>query len=249
MMELLDQRRAFMKSGFYTREFGAMKTDQMKGLLQPPFEKPADPSAPLTDLPKPESKVIVKPDLFSCMADRRSRRKFTGRPLSMEELSFLLWATQGVREVIPGRTYRTVPSAGSRHAYETYVAAANVTGLKPGIYRYLALSHKLGLVSLKEDIAAQMVDVSGGIKWMSDAAAFLVWVAVAYRSEWRYNREAARVMLIDAGHICQNLYLAAEAIGCGTCGIGAYKQVEVDTLFGLDGSEEYVVYYAPVGRI
>ncbi len=249
MMEPLDEYRAFMKSGFHTKEFRAAKSDQVKGLLQPPFEKPADPSAPHIDLPKPDLKVIVKPDLFACMADRRSRRKFTGKPLSLDELSFLLWATQGVREVIPGRTYRTVPSAGSRHAYETYIAAANVTGLRPGIYRYLALSHKLVLLSLHEDIAAEMVEVSGGVKWLSDAAAVFVWAAVAYRSEWRYQKEAARVMLIDAGHICQNLYLAVEAIGCGACAIGAYKQVEADKLFGLDGCEEYVVYYAPIGRL
>jgi len=248
-MEPLDQRRLFMKSGFYTKEFRAAKSDQVKGLLQPPFEKPADPSALQIDLPKPDPKVIVKPELFACMTDRRSRRKFTGKPLSLEELSFLLWATQGVREVIPGRTYRTVPSAGSRHPYETYIAAAKVTGLEPGIYHYLALSHKLVQVSVQDDVAARMADISGGVKWMLDAAAVFVWAATAYRSEWRYHREAARVMLIDVGHICQNLYLAAEAIGCGTCAIGAYKQVEADRLFGLDGCEEYVVYYAPVGRV
>lgn len=72
---------------------------------------------------------------------------------------------------------------------------------------------------------------------------------MAYRNQWRYEREGPRVMLIDAGHICQNMYLAVEAIGCGTCGIGAYKQAEIDKLLELDGNDECVVYYAPVGRI
>ncbi len=245
-MEPVDPKRLFMQSGFYT---SPIDSDQIKGLQQPPFEKPADPSAPVFDLPKPDRKVVVKPDIFSCMADRKSRRKFTGAPLSMEELAFLLWATQGVREVIPGRTFRTVPSAGARHPYETYIAVSHATGLEPGIYRYLALSHRLILVKSMTDVMDRMVDISGGIKWLGDSAAVFIWAAVAYRNQWRYQREGPRVMLIDAGHICQNMYLATEAIGCGTCGIGAYKQAEIDKLLGLDGNEEYVVYYAPVGRV
>ena len=245
-MEPMDQKRLFMQSGFYA---SPVESDQIKGLPQPPFEKPADPSAPVFDLPKPDPKVIVKPDIFACMSDRHSRRKFTAEPLSLEELAFLLWATQGVREVIPGRTFRTVPSAGSRHPYETYIAVSHVTGLEPGIYRYLALSHKLVQVALMPDVASRMVEISGGIKWIVDASAVFIWAANAYRNEWRYQREGARVMLIDAGHVCQNLYLGAEALGCGTCGIGAYKQVEIDHLLGLDGKGEFVVYYAPVGRV
>jgi SagB-type dehydrogenase family enzyme len=242
----IDQKRLFMQSGFYTTP---LESDQVKGLPQPPFEKPADPASPVFDLPKPDPKVIVKHDIFACMADRRSRRKFTGEPLSLEELAFLLWATQGVREVIPGRTFRTVPSAGSRHPYETYLAVKNVAGLQPGIYRYLALSHKLVQVTLASDIPERMIDLSGGIKWIGDAAVTFIWAANAYRNQWRYEREGPRVMLIDVGHICQNLYLATEALGCGTCGIGAYKQAEIDKWLGLDGNEEYVVYYAPVGRL
>lgn len=247
-MELFGEQRGFMKSGFFTKEWRAVKTDQARGLLQPPFEKPADPSATIFDLPKPDRSVIVKPDLFSCMADRKSRRRFSEKPISLEELSFLLWATQGVRQVIPGRTYRSVPSAGSRHAFETYIAATHIAGLEPGIYRYLALSHRLVQVRQREDVAKDMVGAMGGVKWVKDAAAVFIWAAVAYRSEWRYNKEAARVMLIDAGHVCQNLYLATEAIGCGTCAIGAYRQADIDNLLGLDGCEEYVVYCAPVGR-
>jgi SagB-type dehydrogenase family enzyme len=245
-LDLVDQKRLFMQSGFYTTP---VESDQIKGVQQPPFEKPADPSAPVFDLPKPDPKVIKKSDVFACMADRRSRRKFTGEPLSVDELAFLLWATQGVREVIPGRTFRTVPSAGARHPYETYLAVFNVGGLEPGIYRYLALTHKLILVARVPDIASRMVDISGGIKWLGDASVTFIWAATAYRNQWRYQREGPRVMLIDVGHICQNLYTGVEALGYGTCGIGAYKQAEIDRLLGLDGNEEYVVYYAPVGRI
>lgn len=245
-MATLEEKRDFMKSGFGHAQ---LDSDQLRGLPQPPFEKAVDPALPVIDLPKPDPKVITKRDVFACMADRRSRRKFTQAPLSLEELSFLLWATQGVREVIPGRTFRTVPSAGSRHPYETYIAAPRVTGLEPGIYRYLAIQHKLLQVAKIPDIAEKVTSISDNGKWIGDAAAMFMWAAMPYRGEWRYTREAARVMLIDAGHVCQNLYTAVEAIGCGTCGIGAFRQDQIDALFGLDGKDEYVVYWAPVGRV
>jgi SagB-type dehydrogenase family enzyme len=238
-------RRELMKSGFIK---GPIPSDQNKGLPQPPFEKPHDEKLAVVDLPEVDPGIIKKTGLFDCMADRRSRRKFTGAPLSLAELSFLLWATQGVREVIPGRTFRTVPSAGSRHPYETYLVIRNVDGLMPGLYRYLALSHKLEAINARTNLTDEVVRLSGNVKWMSQAAAFFIWAANAYRCEWRYHREAARVMLIDAGHICQNMYLAAEAIGCGTCGIGAYNQEGMDSLLGLGGIDEYVVYFVPVGK-
>ena len=81
------------------------------------------------------------------------------------------------------------------------------------------------------------------------AAAVLFWTCLPYRSEWRYGRDAAKLCLLDAGHVCQNLYLAAEAIGCGVCGIGAYDQEAIDKLLGIDGSDEFVVYYSPVGKV
>ena len=81
------------------------------------------------------------------------------------------------------------------------------------------------------------------------SALVFIWSCVPYRGEWRYTTKAHKVMLLDAGHVCQNLYLASESIGCGTCGIGAYDQSSVDDFLGLDGSDEFVVYLAPVGRI
>lgn len=111
-MDEIIVKREIMKSGFIK---GLILSDQSKGLPQPPLEKPHDEEFVLVDLPEVDPGVITKTGIFDCMADRRSRRKFSGEALSLAELSFLLWATQGVREVIPGRTFRTVPSAGSRH--------------------------------------------------------------------------------------------------------------------------------------
>jgi SagB-type dehydrogenase family enzyme len=82
-------------------------------------------------------------DLATAIGDRQSRRSFNPEPLTLDELSFLLWATQGVREKDGGTVLRTVPSAGNRHALETYIAVLRVSDLEPGFYRYLPLEHQL----------------------------------------------------------------------------------------------------------
>ncbi|HHW27318.1 MAG TPA: SagB/ThcOx family dehydrogenase [Firmicutes bacterium] len=236
-----------MKSGFGVRE---IDSDQKKGAPLPPFEKPVPEGARLVDLPKPKKEVVTKAHIYDCVNDRKSRRRFTSESLTLDELAYLLWATQGVREVVPGaRAYRTVPSAGCRHPFDTYLAVTRVQGLEPGIYRYLAMSHQLALIEAAPDIESRVAAASGSMTWIASAPVVFVWAVTPYRSEWRYAGEAQRLMLLDAGHVCQNLYLAAESIGCGTCAIGAFPQAEIDAMFGLDGKDEFVVYCAPVGKV
>mgnify|MGYP000968189526 CR=1 FL=1 len=133
-MSTIDEKRDMMKSGF---GIAVIDSDQRKGLPQPPSEKSVPTDAVLIDLPKPNRDIMTKPRLFDCIKDRKSRRKFTAESLALDELSYLLWATQGVREVMAGRGFRTVPSAGCRHPFDTYLAVSRVDGLEPGIYRYL----------------------------------------------------------------------------------------------------------------
>ncbi len=76
-----------------------------------------------------------------------------------------------------------------------------------------------------------------------------IWTAIPYRMEWRYGLAAHKVIAIDAGHVCQNLYLACEAIVAGTCAVAAYDQDAVDHLIGVDGEEEFAIYLAPVGKV
>ncbi|RLC52077.1 MAG: SagB/ThcOx family dehydrogenase, partial [Candidatus Cloacimonadota bacterium] len=86
-------------------------------------------------------------------------------------------------------------------------------------------------------------------KFTGESAAVFVWSVIPYRSEWRYSIAAHKTMLLDAGHVCQNLYLACEAIKAGTCAIAAYDQKKMDELLRLDGQDEFVVYLAPVGKV
>jgi len=88
-----------------------------------------------------------------------------------------------------------------------------------------------------------------GQGFVGESAVTFIWTCLPYRGEWRYQDAAHRGMLLDAGHLCQNLYLACEALGCGTCAIAAYDQEASDRLLGVDGQEEFVVYMAPVGKV
>jgi SagB-type dehydrogenase family enzyme len=229
-----------------------VETDQSKGLPQPPLQKPYPADAKLVDLVPPDDLTLGTMPLIEAIRRRRSRRKFTDDPITLEELSFLLWTTQGVEELIgrSGRaTLRTVPSAGARHAFETYLSAHRVDGLPEGLYRYLALEHKLCLVATGDGLAANARGACLGQKFVEQSAVTFIWTVVPYRMEWRYVRGSHKIIALDAGHVCQNLYLAAESIGCGTCAIGAYDQDAMDELVGVDGESEFVLYVAPVGRL
>jgi SagB-type dehydrogenase family enzyme len=227
------------------------QSDQQRGLPIPAPQQPYDASAPTIDLPAPDWTVLTKPDLYACIADRRSQRRYTGESLTIEELAYLLWATQGVRKVTMGGkgSLRTVPSSGARNPFETYLAIHRVDGIAPGVYRYLPFEHKL--VHLFDDASLDetLGELAMDQPFVGQGAVCFIWSAVPYREEWRYGTQAAKGILLDAGHVCQNLYLACESIGCGTCAIAAYRQEALDRFLGLDGKDELVVYLAPVGKV
>jgi SagB-type dehydrogenase family enzyme len=248
--ESIDQYRAFLKDTIrLVTDFS--QTDQSRGLPMPPAEKPFSPDAKLIDLPtKREWRGIGSVDLVSAVENRRSHRLFKTEPLSLEELSFLLWATQGVRERLQsGNVRKTVPSAGCRHAIETYLCVLNVSGLEEGVYRYLPLEHKLVLEFTEEGVSGKITEAAFGQTFVGKAPVTFVWTTIPYRMEWRYSVAAHKVIALDAGHVCQNLYLACEAIGAGTCAVAAYHQALMDQLLRLDGKDEFVIYLAPVGKV
>ena len=224
-------------------------SDQSQGLPQPPLVQPAPPDARVIDLPDPATVPVKKIDLTEAINARVSVRKYAGIPLGLGELSYLLWSTQGVRQVTPRpATLRTVPSAGSRHPFETYILVNRVEGLASGIYRFLAIEHKLVEVDLAEGVAERIVAASLNQRFIVNAAVTFIWVAVAYRSYWRYHERSYRYMHLDAGHVGQNLYLAAQAVDCGVCVVGAYDDDALNAALGLDGVEEFVIYMAAAGK-
>jgi SagB-type dehydrogenase family enzyme len=248
--DLIGQYRYFLKDSI-RKEINFSQTDQNRGIDIPSIEKPYQADAVRIDLVKPgEWKNIARIDLITAIGNRESRRAYIKEPLTLEEISFLLWATQGVRgEVISGHAYRTVPSAGCRHAFETYLVVLNVKGLNQGIYRYLPLSHQLLFEFSEDQLAGKIVDAVFRQPYPGDAPVTFIWTAIPYRMEWRYHVAAHKVIAIDVGHVCQNIYLACEAIGAGTCAIAAYDQEALDRLLRIDGKDEFVIYLSPVGKV
>lgn len=248
MDEKIKQNREFLKATLW-EDRSAWESDQQKDIPQPEFQKSYPKDAELIDLPHPKELNFGKAELVKIIDQRRSRRKFNSESLSLEELSYLLWATQGVRQVIGERTYRTVPSGGARHAFETYLYINRVNGLANGIYRYLPLEHKLLFLYTEDNLSATVNDAALGQTFVGNAAVVFFWTSIPYRAEWRYALTSHKMILIDAGHLCQNLYLAAESIGGGTVAIGAYSQSKTDAILKVDGVDEMTVYLAPVGKI
>ncbi|MCX7654144.1 MAG: SagB/ThcOx family dehydrogenase [Fervidobacterium sp.] len=241
----LIRNREFLKSNWEVLK--SYVTDQKKGVPIPPFEKPYPEDAELIDLPF--AKNLGKRNVSEVIEHRVSHRKYLDIPLSIEELSFLLWATQGVRGKTEKVTFRTVPSAGSRHPFETYVYARNVESLDEAVYRYLPLEHKLLLHKKGTKLAEQIIKATLDQNFVGEGAAVFIWTAIPYRTEWRYGPAAHKAILLDAGHVCQNLYIACESIDAGTCAIAAYSQRLMDEFVGVDGIDEFVIYLAPVGKV
>jgi len=220
-------------------------SEQERGLPQPPLEiRLGDGES----IELPEGKRDAGPALWRVMSERRSVREYGAESLSVADLATLLWATQGVTRVIPGRaTFRTVPSAGARHAFETVVLANRVDGLERATYQYLAVDHRLLRLDAFPGLAEKMAEACLGQRMVAENAATFVWVADRARMAWRYGERGTRYLFLDAGHVCQNLYLAAEAIGAGVCAIAAFDDRRLNELLGLDGIDRFAVYVASVG--
>lgn len=238
--------RRFMKSNFSGERPPA---PQDMGEPQPPLVKGALTAASIK-LPQNYQDAMVQPDYLALVQNRRSRRAFAPKPLTLLQLSFLLYSTQGVQKIIGGgkpSTQRPVPSGGARHAFETYIAVRSVEGLVPGLYHYLPLVHKMELIKELENYDDALTAALNGQSWAAIAPVVLVWSCVPARSEWRYATDAAHLMCTDIGHVGQAAYLSAGALGLGGCGLSAYNQQACDALLGLDGEEEFVLYAQAVG--
>ena len=224
------------------------RSDQFRNIPQPPLEMEYDASRRVMELPRHENIKIRSFDLRQAIMDRRSIRGYSQEPLTIEELSYLLWVTQGVVQVTHGATFRNVPSAGARHALETYLLINNVKDVPEGIYRFLAIENRLVEINTDPDIADRVTQGCLGQDFIRKSAVTFIWVADAYRMKWRYGERGYRYLHLDAGHVCQNLYLSAGSLDCGVCAIAAFSDDHMNDLLELDGVEQFVIYIASVGK-
>ena len=226
------------------------ESDEQKKIDPPLFQQPYPEDAKLIDLIQPEEFTIGKTPFLDLVNCRISRRKYTEEPILQEELSFLLWCTQGVKKVLKSRlgVKRTVPSAGAKSPLETYLVVNRVEGLKPGLYRYISFTHQLMFIKQIDDAEEKIGELAFNQKFVGRAPLIFFWTAVPYRTEWRYTILSHKFIAVDLGIVSQNLYMACEAINLGTVAIGYYEQNKMDEFFELNTDEEFVVLLAPVGK-
>lgn len=204
------------------------------------------PEAARISLPKPAFEKTES--LWGILNQRRSRRRYTRDPISIEILSSLLWATQGITLSAPEYQFRTAPSAGALYPVETYLSIQNVSGLKQGIYHFNVLDFALEEISLG-NFADRLTGAALDQAVAGRGAVLFIWTAVVLRSMGKYRNRCIRYIFMDAGHIGQNLQLASTAMGLGCCPIGAFYDDEINQILGIDGEEETAIYLSTVGKL
>jgi SagB-type dehydrogenase family enzyme len=246
MIEMKGQGHEFMEKTKYQY---LDISDQNKRLPQPPLVIPPFRTGKIIELPDPNTVKVESINLIDAINKRTSLRTYSNKPLTMDEFSYVLWSTQGVKEVTNRPvTIRTVPSAGARHCFEPYVLVMNVEDLVPGLYRYLAIEHKIQEINMKPDISEKIAQSCLNQRFILKGAIALILTVDRYRMMWRYTERGYRYMHLDAGHVMQNLYLCAEAIDSGVCAIAAFDDDMINKTLGLDGVEQFTIYVGVLGK-
>lgn len=193
------------------------------------------------DLPEPQhnSRTAIEQALL----ERRSQRSYAEKHLTLEEISQLCWAAQGVTS--PGG-FRTAPSAGALYPLEIFVAAADVEGLEPGIYRYQPENHRL-VPEIRGKPTEALWQAGLHQSAIKQAPAVFVFTAVFERTIRKYRERGKRYTLMEAGHAAQNLCLQGVSLDLATVPIGAFDDSRVARTLGLDENTR-PLYLLPVGH-
>ena len=203
------------------------------------------PEAERLDLPRVSGKSDK--DIWQILQDRRSHRKYSSSGLALQDLSRLLWSAQGITAQAGNFFFRTAPSAGALFPVETYIGVNNVEGVKPGLYHFNP--GQFVLERLYDEPPGHLIAQAAlGQRFLAECAAVFIWSAVFRRNMSKYGNRGLRYILMDAGHICQNILLAAEALELGACPVAAFLDDTMNDLLDLDPDEESVLYLAGVGH-
>lgn len=185
--------------------------------------------------------------LWQCLQERRSRRGFGPAGVKLATIARLLWACQGITGQAGRFFFRTAPSGGALYPIETYLAVNRSEEIPPGLYHF-----KVGEFALERiqsgNLGPALAAAAINQKFLAEAAAVFIWSAIPRRTMSKYGERGMRYLLLDAGHICQNLLLAAESLDLAACPAAAFFDGEMNALLGLDGREETALYLAGVGE-
>jgi SagB-type dehydrogenase family enzyme len=204
------------------------------------------PDAARVQLPQPD--LSQPADLWQCLTRRRSERNYTSDPLGLDDFVRLLWAAQGVTARAGSHLLRTAPSAGALYPFETYLYVDRVEEIPQGLYHFNVSDFVLERLkdgNYNKDITAACL----GQPVVRRAAVVFIWTAMMLRCMVKYRNRAVRYIPMDLGHVCQNVQLAATAMGLGSCPIGALFDDDINELLGVDGEEETVLYLITVGKL
>ncbi len=185
--------------------------------------------------------------IIPLLQNRRSLRKYSDESLSVSELSFMLWASQGITAQAGKYLFRTAPSGGALYPIETYLSIHRVEGIDPGLYHFdpeLFMLERLTKLSVGEQVASACLNQ----RFIASSAVTFIWTSIFHRNLNKYRDRGLRYILLDAGHICQNLLIGAEAVGCGGCPIAAFFDDELNSILDIDTEREAALYLASVGK-
>jgi len=236
--------KEFLKATYYGN---LSPSDQSKEMPAPSMINKPENIIESFKLPDPEGIDIPEKNIINILEERRTRRAYSNALLNKNDLSLLLYYTQGIKKTLSdGRNMRTVPSAGARHPFETYFYLNKSKELPNGLYYYDPIEHEILLIN-NQDLTEELTEGAIGQKFIKEAASIFCWVANYYRTAWRYSERSFRYIHLDGGHICQNLYLIAEALNYGVCAIAAYDDEKMNKLLNLNSDERFVAYMASLG--
>src|SRR3989338_2689823 len=190
---------------------------------------------------------IRKANLIELLINRSSYREFSGKPISLQQLSEILHYSAGLVRESEGKFHFPYPSAGGKYPIEIYPLVLYGDELKNGLYHYSPTEHALDILLAplkKEDISSIWMSQ----KWFRKASIILIFTAVYHRTTDKYGRKGLPFPFIEAGHIGQNVYLLAQSLGIGCCAIGQFKEKQLCKLLDINPFEEYPIYYIALGN-
>lgn len=220
----------------------------MKDIFSAKPKKPAQykkiPGTSRVSLPYPDLEGMVLED---ALKKRRSVRNFSKEPITLKELSQLLYAAQGVTGKIYNTLLRAAPSAGALYPIEIYPVVNNVAELKPGIYHYAVKSHAIELIEAG-DFRGEITSAGLQQEMFAEAGVTFILSAIFNRTRAKYGERGFRYVYMEAGHISQNIALQAVSIGLGSVPVGAFLDEKVNQLINVDGESEAAIYLQAVGK-
>jgi len=236
----------------YTKELQATKKREeiMKETIDQWIEtKKIYKNVEVVQLPEPD--FPESHSYYSLLLRRQSLRAYSNEPLTLQEISYLLWASTGVQRIerrfgMPFG-FRTAPSAGGIYPTETYLAVKNVTGLDPGIYHYNVEKHHLEFIK-KGDFHEQLKSACQNQNWVLHAPVIFLWTAIFRRTTVNYTQRGYRYVYLDTAHIGAQCAFAALDLKMGSVPIAAFYDDEINAILGADGKKESILYLTLVGR-